>query len=94
MKTQISDLELDNLCKKVAELTDCNDHTGAKKVVCGFLGYEDLHAVLCEIEKLHDKDGYLSPELSAIRRKIGEVMLRNIQSDYCTKVYESIKNAY
>lgn len=94
MRTQISDLELKNLCAKVAELTDNNCHTQAKKVVCGFLGYEDLHAILCEIEQLHDNAGCLSEELSAIRKKVGEQMLKHIYSDYCSSVYESIKNAY
>lgn len=94
MKTNISDLELDNLCKEIAELTDNNCHTQAKKIVCGFLGYEDLHAVLCEIEKLHDKAGYLSFELGSIRSKIHEIMLKNIYSDYCISVYEKIKNSF
>lgn len=91
---EITSVELAELCKKLSELTDQNDHTGAKKLVCAKLGYEDLHAVLCEVERLHNIAGSLSTELSSIRRKIGEVMLKNIYSDYCANVYESIKNAY
>lgn len=91
---EITTSELNDLCKKVRHLTDINDHTGAKKIVCAKLGYEDLHAVLCEVERLHDISGSLSIELSAIRRKIGKVMLKNIYSDYCENVYQSIKNAY
>lgn len=94
MKTEITDAQLKNLCADIAELTDNNQHTQAKKIVCGLLGYDDLHSILCEVEKQHDKTGYLTNEMGAIRRKIGEVMLRNIQSDYCSRVYESIKNAY
>ena len=94
MRTEISDEQLKNLCSQIETLTDCNNHTEAKKIVCGFLGYEDLHAILCEVEKLHDKAGYLSPELGSIRRKIGEVMLKNIYSDYCESVYTAIKDSY
>ena len=94
MRTEITDEQLKNLCSQIEKLTDQNNHTEAVKIVCGFLGYEELHAILCEVEKLHDKAGYLSPELSSIRRKIGEIMLRNIYSDYCESVYETIKNAY
>lgn len=94
MRTEISNEQLQNLCSQIKELTDSNNHTEAKKIVCGFLGYDDLHAVLCEVEKLHDKAGSLSPELQAIRRKIGEVMLRNIYSDYCASVYNAIKDSY
>ena len=94
MRTEITDAQLEKLCAEIEQLTDNNCHTQAKKVVCGFLGYDDLHAILCEVEKQHDNTGYLTPEMGAIRKKIGEVMLKNIYSDYCTKVYESIKNAY
>ena len=94
MRPKFTNEELDNLCSKIKELTDCNNHTEAKKIVCGFLGYEDLHAILCEIEKLHDKVGSLSSELQSIRRKVGEVMLRNIHSNYCQSVYDAIKNSY
>ena len=94
MRTQITDEELKDLCSEIRELTDCNNHTKAKKIVCGFLGYEDLHAILCEVENLHDKAGSLSTELQSIRRKIGEVMLRNIYADYCQGVYDEIKKAY
>lgn len=94
MRSEFTNEELDNLCSKIKELTDCNNHTKAIKIVCGFLGYEDLHAILCEVENLHDKAGSLSTELQSIRSKIGEVMLRNIHSDYCQSVYDEIKNAY
>ena len=91
---EITNEQLTELCAKIAELTDTNQHTEAKKIVCGLLGYEDLHAILCEIDRLHDISGSLSSELGSIRREVGRIMLRNIQSDYCTKVYEAIKNAY
>ena len=94
MKTEITDEQLKNLCSQIEELTDNNNHTEAVKIVCGFLGYEDLHAILCEVENLHCIAGSLSLELSKIRRKCHETMLKNIYSDYCTSVYIAIKNAY
>ena len=94
MKTRITFDGLNELCIKIEKLTDLNNHTEAKKIVCSFFGYTDLHTLLCEIEKLHNKSGSLSSELCAIRSKIGELMLEKIKSDYPEIVYISIKKSF
>jgi hypothetical protein len=95
MRTEnITDEQLANLCSQIAELTDNNNHTEAIKIVCGFLGYEDLHCVLCEIERLHDKAGHISYELICVRKSVYDRLMKNLYSDYCMLVYESIKKSF
>jgi hypothetical protein len=95
MRTEnITDEQLTALCSEIAELTDNNQHTEANKIVCGFLDYDDLHALLCEVDSLHIKAGHLSFELGAIRSKIHNLMMQNIKADYCTKIYDAIKKSY
>ena len=94
MKTRITFDGLNELCIKIEKLTDLNNHTEAKKIVCSFFGYTDLHTLLCEIEKLHNKAGSLSSELCTVRSKIGELMLEKIKSDYPEIVYMNIKNSF
>ena len=94
MKTRITFDGLNELCIKIEKLTDLNNHTEAKKIVCSAFGYTDLHTLLCEIEKLHNKAGSLSSELCAIRSKIGELMLEKIKSDYPKIVYINIKRSF
>jgi hypothetical protein len=85
---------LENLCKKIEHLTDINDHTGALKVFCGMCGYEDLCLVLDEVKRLHDLAGRMSSELLQVRRKIHEIAMKNLYSDYSSFVYESIKKSF
>jgi hypothetical protein len=94
MTNEITEAQLKNLCADIKKRTDLNDHTGAIKIVCGLLGYEDLHAILCTIEKLHNKAGFISDELLHVRQNIYEIMIKNIYSDYCTYVYEEIKKSF
>lgn len=90
----IDNENLDMLCAEIKKLTKLNDHTGAIKIACCVLGYDDLHFVLSSIEMAQQQNGSLSSEMLFIRTKCFDKLMMNLYSDYCAKIYNDVKSSF
>lgn len=59
--------QIQSLCKKIAECTDRNNHTGALIVLAGFLECKKIIKALQALQVLIDYNGFLSSDLKDIR---------------------------
>lgn len=83
--------DLNKLCKRVEKLTDWNQHTEARKVICKRLGYLDLCNQLDIIDAFHNKIGYLTEDLSNERLSITKAMFMRVYSDCADCVTNRLK---
>ena len=81
------------LCKSVANLTDKNYHTLAKKEIADFFGYYKLAGIFQNIEDISNIDGYLCSELSQLRCRKGIEMMQHIKEAFGDDIYEKLNNS-
>lgn len=90
----MTEKQLSVLCNKIAKLTDYNQHTDAKLIVCKELKYTELAEMLVEIDRLHQLNGHLTNDLSCMRSKIHQMMMAKIKSEYTEEIYLRIKSSF
>jgi len=93
MKKTTEQRQIDKLCKTIADLTDNNDHTGAKTVLAKFFNFDNFVKVFTAVETIHDVEGSMPGEISAYRRRKGIELIDAVQEIAPTYV-EQIKNAF
>lgn len=86
--------QLSELCNRVANLTNSNNHTDAKIIVCKELKYNELAEMLEEIDRLHQINGHLTNDLSCMRFKIHQMMMNKIKSEYTDDIYRRIESSF
>jgi hypothetical protein len=84
-------LELNALCKIVAEKTDQNDHTGAKLVIAYHFGMKNYARVFEAIQVIADFEG--SMPIGEYRSIVGKRMLADIRQNYGEDVFGKIWKA-
>lgn len=87
-------LAFDALCKKVAEQTDENDHTGAKLEVSKFFGLKYYIRIFEFVEFLHNADGSLFEDLSSIRLREGKKMMNYLRYELTEKQFSQLNNSF
>ena len=73
---------LKEVCDKIAEQTDENDHTGAKITCANYFGLKHYEDIFKLIENLHCIEGSLPEELSNYRLRKGKEMLNHIKLNF------------
>ena len=82
--------ELKQVCAKIAQQTDDNDHTGAKITIAKFFLFRDFVKVFEAIETLHTIEGSLPEELSNYRLRKGKEMLQRVKDFFGEATYNAI----
>lgn len=86
--------EVKDICNRVAKLTDSNQHGESIQYLCGRLGYDNLHSVIKEINKMHDVCGYITSDLIKIRSVVFTELFLNIKRDYAESVYVDFNKCF
>ena len=81
---------LNRAVKKAYDLTNWNDHTGARRTMAKFFKYDDLVKRYDEVSKLHEEAGSLTSELRDVRDAIDETMDFRIRRDYGEDVLKQV----
>jgi len=74
VKNGISELDIQNKAEEVKEATSFNNHTEAYRLICEFLGLEDMVKKLVAIQEVQAREGYLPQKEYAKRREIYDYM--------------------
>ena len=91
MKTTFKDL--DQVCAKIAQQTDENDHTGAKVTAARYFDLKHYVKIFTCIEYLHDVEGHLPEELSNYRMRKGIEMMQEIKNRF-PEQFEKINKSF
>ena len=90
MKT-FSKNQLAELCKKVSELTDQNDHTEARIAISKFFGLKHFTKIFEAIQVINNAEG--SMPISEYRQTVGYRLLQAIKQEYGSDVSVQIYRA-
>jgi hypothetical protein len=85
--------EIKNMCAKIAQQTDENDHTGAKITIAEFVGLRDYQKIFECIKTIHDIEGSMPDELIQYRYRKGHEMMTRIKTYFSTEIYNLINQA-
>lgn len=81
------------VCAKIAQQTDDNDHTGAKITIAKFAGFRDFQRIFEAIDVLHDIEGSMPSELCDYRRRKGVEMMQRVKDYFSPKIYNAINKS-
>lgn len=84
---------LTEVCSKIEQQTDENDHTGAKLTIAKFFKLTHFVKVFEAIEVLHDAEGSMPEDLYNYRRRKGIEMMKAIEQQHGTEIHDLIYSA-
>lgn len=90
VKDQINLIEV---CAKIAQQTDDNDHTGAKITIAKFFLFRDFVKVFEAIAVIQDVEGCIPSDISDYRRRKGIEMLQRVKDYFGESAYNAIYKA-
>ena len=93
-KSNLISVEFLEMCAKVAEQTDNNDHVGAKLTVAKYFELKHFIKVFEFVEFLHTSDGSLLEDLRSIRLREGKRMMLILQQELTEEQFEKLNNSF
>jgi 5,10-methylene-tetrahydrofolate dehydrogenase/methenyl tetrahydrofolate cyclohydrolase len=82
------------IIKKIAKLTDRNDHTGAVIELATFLNNTRAIKLLQAIESIHKIEGSMPTEISKYRSSISKDLQANFKSKYGADAAKELNRAF
>jgi uncharacterized protein YicC (UPF0701 family) len=93
-KSNFITVEFLQMCAKVAEQTDRNDHTGAKVTVAKYFDLKHFIKVFEFVEFLHGSDGSMLEDLRSIRLREGKRMMLILQQQLTEMQFQKLNNSF
>jgi len=81
------------LCRKVSELTDINNHGEAKVEIAKYFGFKRFVERFELINKYHNIDGHLCPELQQLRDRLTKELFNAIHLHHGEEIRQKVYNA-
>jgi hypothetical protein len=85
--------ELFELCYKVSQLTDINNHGEAKVIIAKYFGFNLFVQKFELINKYHNLDGHLCTELQQLRDRLTKELFNAIHLHHGEEVRQKVYNA-
>ena len=85
--------EAHTLVKRVEELTEINSHGGALMEIAVYFGMKEHAAMFDSINRLHNIDGFLNPDMKDARFAIAHDMWTRLEKSYSLEFLSTIKAA-
>ena len=86
-------VEAPNLIKRLKELTKINAHGGALMEIAMYFGMKEHAAMFDSINRLHNIDGFLNPDMKDARFAIVHDMWTRLEKSYSLEFLSTIKAA-
>ena len=85
---------VEKLAKKIAKLTDENDHTGSWIALAKHLGEDELVDKLKDLKARHNKAGHLTDELSTEKEKLKKKVLAVAKKELSPADFKLVKSSF
>jgi len=82
------------MCEKIAQQTDHNDHTGAKITCAKFFKYDQFTRIFEAIDRIHVTEGFLPGDVGNYRCAKGKELLSLIESEHGKEIKELVYKSF
>lgn len=82
------------MCKKVAQQTDNNDHTGAKITVAKFFKFGHFIKVFEAVKQIQDEEVFLDGSIADYRCRKGKELINHIEQEHGKEIRDIVYKSF